>query len=433
MVQFLFINNCLTLINMKTICGFIFSAILFLLLLPSCKKNENADDSENPREPVDITTSIYQKEVIDSANSFAFNLFKPVLASASENENIMISPFSISSALSMTLNGADNQTLAAMKKALGLDSRTLDEVNDTYLKLMTDMVNIDKTVMLGIANSVWIEKSLPVKAPFISCLNKWYSAEEHSFDLADPNTVLKVNSWIAQKTNGRITEMLDKLESSALMLLINAVYFNGSWKYPFDKAQTNDESFYVAPASPVSVQMMHSVLNLNVIRQDNLTIAEIPYGQGNYTMVVLLPDENLTLDETAAKISPHVWHNWMELLAGNGFKVQLDMPKFKYNYKRLLNDDLAALGMGIAFTAQADFSRISNVKLFISRVIHQTYIDTNEEGTEASAATIVEMAYGASPYPMQEINLNHPFLFFIREVTTGTIIFMGRVSDPSRE
>lgn len=402
------------------------------VILISCDKSGSNPESDDPGELKNITTEVYQKEVIDSANRFAFNLFKPILAEAKESENIMISPFSISSALSMTLNGAANETFEAIRKALRLEGKTIDQINSTYLKLMTDMVPVDKQVVMEIANSVWVEKKLVVKQPFISDLKKWYIAEARDIDATDPKAVDIVNGWIAQKTHDKITDMLDKLDPDLAMLLINAVYFNGKWRYQFDKKDSRNEAFYVNPSSPKTVPMMHQTENLKVIKKNSLTIAEIPYGQGNYTMVVVIPDENVTASEVAEELTPSIWKEWMDLLVVNTHKVELTMPRFKYKYKRNLNDDLISLGMEIAFTGNADFTKISDQGLMISRVLHQSFIETNEEGTEAAAATVVEIVLtSANPSSVVKVTLDHPFIYFIRESTTGTIIFMGRVGDPA--
>jgi len=242
-----------------------------------------------------------------------------------------------------------------------------------------------------------------------------------------------VNAWIAEKTHDKITDMLDYLDPDLAMLLINAIYFNGKWRYQFDEDDTSDEPFYVTPTSPRNVPMMHQTENLKAAKPDNVTIVEIPYGQGNYTMVAVLPDENVTTGEVADALTPALWQDWIEMLAGSTREVELSMPRFKYKYKRLLNDDLIGMGMGIAFNPSADFSNISGQGLWISRVLHEAFIETNEEGTEAAAATIVEMIRTTSEIMPSAvvINIDHPFLYFIRETSTGTIVFMGRVGDPT--
>jgi len=410
-----------------TMRGLFVTQISLLVILISCEKSKTNDQ---PGDPVNITTEVYQREVIDSANRLAFDLLKPTLAGAKGAENIMISPFSITSALSMTLNGAVGETFEAIRKTLGLKEKTLEQINTTYLKLMTEMVPVDKRVVLDIANSVWVEKRLIVKQPFITELQTWYKAEAREIDVTNPAAVDIVNGWIAEKTHDKIIDMLDYLDPDLAMLLINAVYFNGKWRYQFDKADTQEEPFYVTPSVSKTVSIMHQTENLKYAKTNKSTIVEIPYGQGNYTMVVVLPNENVTTSEVADALTPTLWNEWMELLADNTSEIELSMPRFKYKYKRLLNNDLIDLGMGIAFTTNADFSNISDQSLMISRVIHQTFIETNEEGTEAAAATVVEVVNTSLPITIK-INIDHPFLYFIRETSTGTVIFAGRVSDPT--
>jgi len=411
------------------------TASISLVLVPSCNKNGPDDQPLDPGDPVTIATEIHQKEVIDSANSFAFDLFQPILADAKGNENIMISPFSITSALSMTLNGASGETYEAMKKALRLDGNTLEQINDTYLKLMKEMVPVDERVVLEIANSVWVEKRLLVKQKFMDDVKNWYKAEAKGIDVTDPNAVDIVNGWIEDKTHDKIRDMLDYLDPDLAMLLINAVYFNGKWRNQFDKADTKEEPFYVTPAEPKKVPMMHQEENLKALKDNNLTIVDIPYGQGNYSMLIVLPDAGVSVSIAAESLTSSKWNEWMDLLTNNTYKLELSMPRFKYEYKRLLNDDLIDLGMGIAFSDWADFSNISDQALQISRVIHQSYIETNEEGTEAAAATIVEMirtTIGTEP-SVWKVDIDRPFLYFIHETSTGTILFMGKVGDPSVE
>jgi serpin B len=413
--------------------GLLATMLVLLAAMPSCEKSGTKDQPVDPGDPVNISTEVYQKEVIDSANRFAFDLFKSILNDAKGLDNIMISPFSITSALSMTLNGAAGETFEAMKKALRLDGKTLEQINDTYLKLMTEMVPVDERVVMEIANSVWVEKHITVKEPFMKSLETWYKAEAREINVLDPEAVDIVNGWIEEKTHDKVTDMLNFLEPDLAMLLINAVYFNGKWRNQFDKADTKEETFYVAPSTPRMVPMMHQEENLKASKEGNVTIVDIPYGQGNYSMLVILPDEWISPSDVALALTPSKWNEWINLLDNNTQKVDLSMPRFKYNYKRTLNDDLINMGMGIAFTAAADFSNISNSGLMISRVEHQTFIETNEEGTEAAAATVVVMIDSISGGGPLTITLDRPFLYFIREISTGTILFMGILSDPTVE
>lgn len=399
--------------------------------MASCDKQP---EKTLPTEPAEIELSLKQKEVVASANRFAFDLFRPVVAGEAAGTNIMISPFSVTSALSMTLNGAAGGTFDAVKSALRYDGQSLEEINDTYHRLVTEMVPVDERVVMEIANSVWAENHFPVKKEFIEALKEWYMAEARNFDVTDPGSVDLINGWIEEKTHDRIQKMIAHLDPDLAMLLINAVYFNGKWKHQFDSKNTAERPFYVTPDNPVNVPMMYQKQKFAVALAEKVRLVELPYGQGNYTMVVALPDEGVLAAEVAAGLDSEKWNEWMEALSYGITEVELYMPKFKYEYKRKLNDDLVSLGMGPAFDPGiADFSRISDVEVFISFVLHQTFIENKEEGTEAAAATVVGFTRTSLPPEPEKININRPFLYFIREITTGTIVFMGLVTDPTAE
>lgn len=395
-------------------------------IMASCERTKN---DPPPGDPVPIELTLKQKDVVDSANKFAFDLFLPIVAEKKGAENIMISPFSITSALSMVLNGAAGDTYDAVRHTLRYDDKTLQEINETYLKLMKDMIPVDPRVTMEIANSVWVEKRLTVKQPYIDALKTWYLAEARNIDVSDPGAVDMVNGWIEDKTHDKIQDMLDNLSPDLAMLLINAIYFNGKWRYEFDIKDTQNKPFYLTPGNSVQVPMMYQEEKFAVTTTGDATLVELPYGQGNYSMVVMLPDEDVSLASAAATLNPEDWAEWMQRLSNGTTEIQLSLPKFEYEYKRELKDDLTALGMGIAFGKGADFSNISDQSILISRVLHQTFIKTDEEGTEAAAATVVEFEFTSMPMTTV-VNINRPFLYFIRETTTGTIVFMGQVVDP---
>ncbi|MGE5350045.1 MAG: serpin family protein [Actinomycetota bacterium] len=385
-----------------------------------------------PTDPVEIELTLKQKEVVASANSFAFDLFRPVVAGEEPGTNIMISPFSITSALSMTLNGAAGGTFDAVKSALRYGGKSLEEINDTYRRLVTVMVPVDERVVMEIANSVWAENNFPVKKEFTDALREWYLAEARNFDVSDPRSVNIINGWIEEKTHDRIQKMLSSLDRDLVMLLINAVYFTGKWKHQFDAKLTDERPFYTSPGNPVNVPVMYQKQKFAVARPEGVTLVELPYGQGNYTMVVALPEVGTSPAEIVTGLDAVRWEEWMEGLSYGQTEVELYMPKFKYEYKRKLNDDLISLGMGPAFVpGTADFSRISDVEVFISFVLHQTFIENKEEGTEAAAATVIGFTRTSLPPEPEVIDIDRPFLYFIRETTTGTIVFMGLVADPA--
>jgi serine protease inhibitor len=403
----------------------LFGSIVISLILSSCKKNT---DTIFPDQPVPIDLTLKQVSLIESGNSFAFDIFREVLKSTPDSKNVIISPLSISYALSMTLNGANSATRDSMLKALRINNITLEELNKSYKDLTTALLSVDKRVLMSIANSVWIEKNFVVKKPFTDILTGYYGAESRSFDITDATVPSQINSWIEGKTNGLIKDMIDKLNDNTVMLIINAIYFKGIWKVQFEKDATTTRTFSRADGSNVNVLTMQQSETHKVYQGDGFVLAEIPYGQGNFVMDILLPDNN-----SLSSLTSLLTDTGFETMGNNlsGRKVNLYFPRFKYGYKKTLKEVLTDMGMGIAFTDAADFSNISDLSLLINEVTHQAFIETNEEGTEAAAATVVDVGVtSAGPDTPILIDVNRPFIYFIRETTTNSILFMGRVVDP---
>lgn len=402
---------------------------LFLIVIiitgPSCKRTED----NLPVQPVPIALSVSQTGLINSSNSFAFDLFKKVNTSSGQEDNIIISPLSVSIALSMTLNGAEGATRDSMLKALRLEGITPESVNNAYKELTKALLSVDKRVLISIANSVWTENDFVVKQTFIDILKNYYGAESGSFDIHDASAPDRINSWIEEKTNNLIKKMISKLDDNTVMLLVNAIYFKGKWRLEFDASKTADMPFYRLDGTSTSVAMMKQTDNFRAYRGEGFTLAELPYGQGNYAMDVIIADEGKGIDELISGLDDAGFNTWISKLSDQ--KVDISFPRFKYSFRKELKDLLTDMGMGIAFTDQADLSGISDTyDLLISFVTHQAYIETNEEGTEAAAATVVGV--GVTSYPQNLIlNLNHPFFYIIRETTTNSVVFMGKIEDPS--
>ena len=412
---------------MKTKIFRILAAVLFMIPMSfnSCKKT----DEVLPSEPVPINLTGDQVSVIESGNSFAFDIYTKVLKSAGENENVMISPLSISYALSMTVNGADGATRDSIIKALRLNGITMDALNTSFKDLTSALLSVDQRVLMSIANSVWTEKDFAVKQSFIEILTEYYNAESKSFDINDASAPDKINAWIEDKTNGLIKNMIDKLNDNAVMLLINAIYYKGKWSSQFDKSKTAPMPFYKTGGSQAEVPMMKQENDYKVFEGNGFVLAEFPYGQGNFVMDVILPEAGNNLETIIPLVNDAGFTTWISQM--NKRKIDLSLPKFKYGFKIKLKDILTDMGMGIAFYDGADFSNISDqYDLLINEVTHQSFIETNEEGTEAAAATVVEIGVTSAPPSPLVLNLDHPFLYIIRETTTNSIIFMGRVADP---
>jgi serine protease inhibitor len=400
--------------------------LLFTLLFMSCSKN----DEPLPKEPVPIDLTQDQVALIESGNSFAFDIFNIVLEGAGENENVMISPLSISYALSMTVNGANGETRDDMLEALRLKGISVDAINSSYKNLTSALLSVDKRVLMSIANSVWIEDDFPVKKSFTGILTDFYNAEANTFDINDASAPDKINTWIEENTNGLIKKMIDKLNDNTVMLLINAIYFKGKWKSQFEESKTIPMPFYKSGGNQINVPMMKQKTDFNVYVGNGFTMAEFPYGQGNFVMDVVLPDEPEGLRTAVASLSDGSFTAWLNQM--NERETDVSFPRFKYGFKKKLKDVLTDMGMGIAFTDAADLSNITDkYDLLINDVTHQTFIETNEEGTEAAAATVVDIGLTSMPPAALVFKMDHPFIYIIRESTTNSIIFMGRVVDPS--
>jgi serine protease inhibitor len=395
------------------------------LLIAACSKTP---EESLPTDPVPINLTSDQSKLIESEKSFAFDIFQEVLANSPESENLIISPLSISCALSMTLNGANGSTRDAMLDALRVNGITPEAINNSYKNLSAALLSVDKRVLISIANSVWTENNFVVKKPFADILTGFYSAESKSFDITDPLVPAQINTWIEGKTNGLIRNMVGQLDDNTVMLLINAIYFKGKWESEFDKTNTVQGSFYKPGGVISEVPLMKQTAEYKSFTGDGFVIAEFPYGQGNFVMDVIVPNDQNSLNSIIPAITGNNFKTWLDQMTEK--KTELTFPRFKYGYTKKLKDVLTSMGMGIAFTDNADFSNISDLSLLINEVTHQAFIETNEEGTEAAAVTVVSVGTTSMPADNFILNIDHSFIYIIRETTTNSILFMGKVVDP---
>ena len=408
---------------------FLIVLILFSPVIFSCQKNNNNIEPG----PKEIILSKKGKLLVEADNLFGLKLFKEVLKAEEPDNNVMISPLSVSLALAMTYNGADGTTKEAMEKTLELSGLTVEEINENYKNLIDALVSVDPKILMSIANSIWYKRTFDVEQDFISTNQDYFNAEVTPLDFFSPDAVNTINNWVADKTKDKITEILDYIPADAVMYLINAIYFKGIWKYEFDESNTEDATFYLRDGTTKDVSTMVQEASFNYLSNDIVQAVEMPYGAGNYSMIILLPQNGKTLDDIIEQLNSETWNNWLgEFYMAE--KVQIHLPKFKFEYKNKLNDELVNLDMGIAFDPfNADFSKINKLRqLFISRVLHKTFVEVNEEGTEAAAVTLVEIcetsAGGGETYI--PFYVNKPFIFAIKEKYTNTIAFIGKVMDP---
>lgn len=401
-----------------------------LSLFSGCEKNP---DKDLPGDPVQITLNSTQTSLIESGNSFSFDIFRKVVQNSSPAENVIISPLSISYALSMTLNGANGATRDSILKTLRVNGITPDQINASLHDLTDALLSVDQRVKMNIANSVWIEKNFTVKTSFTDILNSYYDAEARSFDILDATVPDKINSWIKDKTDGLIKNMIERLNDNTVMLLINAIYFKGKWKSEFDPDNTIQRDFIKTGGSSTTVQMMRQKADFKIYEGNGFVLGEFPYGQGNFVMDIILPSAEDGVSAVLPSVTATSFASWTSRMSVR--ETNLLMPRFKYDFKIKLKDILSAMGMKITFYEGADFTNIASYPpLLINEVTHQAFIETNEEGTEAAAATVVDIGLTSlgPPQPFT-FNVNHSFIYIIRETTTGSVIFMGKVADPSAE
>ncbi|MEZ5070791.1 MAG: serpin family protein [Bacteroidales bacterium] len=403
-----------------------------LLILLACGLLFSCEKEPVDRETPTITLRKKSAEIIEADKAFGFELFREVYA-ASDAENLMISPMSVSYALGMAYNGAAGTTLEAFENVLHFAGLTETEVNESYKDLMDQLLNLDSKVTFSLANSIWSRDGFPVEADFIQANQDYFDAEVRSMDFTDPQTVEVINQWIEDATNGLITDMLDQIPADAVMYLVNAIYFKAKWLYEFEKSDTYEGDFSLAGGGTARADYMQVEGDFNFTGNEDFTAVELPYGDSAFSMVVMLPSESTGLDALVGKLSPEAWENWFS--SGMYTGVQVHLPKFKYGFKDLLNGPLSELGLGVAFSDGADFSGIhAPGGLFLSRVIHQSFIEVNEEGTEAAAATITEFGVTSigdgGPRVFQ---VNRPFLYVIKENSTGAVVFLGTVGKPAYE
>jgi serpin B len=380
--------------------------------------------------PPELLTSLPRELTADevrvsqAANAFAFRVFRR-LNSAQPGANVFVSPLSVSFALGMTLNGASGATFEEMRSTLGFGAAELAEINAGYRGLMSLEKGLDPTTTFQIANSVWYRQDLPVHASFVETVRATFEAEVQASPF-DASTVTQVNQWVSAKTNGKIPEIIESITPDLVMFLINAIYFKGTWREQFDPAQTSDQPFQSVSGAQQVKMMRRGDARIRVGNGPGLTVGELSYGNGAFVMTVVLPSPGTSVDALAATLDTTAWRSLIGTL--NETDMDLGLPKFTLEYERELKEDLMALGMRVPFgeTAPADFTRMSprGDQLEIAFVKHKTFVDVNEEGTEAAAVTNVGIREVSLP-PC--FCVNRPFIFAIRERFSGTVLFVGKI------
>ncbi len=367
--------------------------------------------------------------------AFALDLYQREKGQAG---NLFFSPYSISTALAMTAAGARGQTEKEMATALHF-TLPPPELARGFAQLAERFAQIEKQkrVSLTVANSLWCEKKYPFNAAFLELNRKYYGAEVRPLGFAgDPAAAREtINSWIAQKTQDKIRDLLQPSQISPLttLVLCNAIYFKGSWVTRFDSKATRPEPFFLARDKRVDVPMMSAQFKVRSYETGDAVLFALPYSGDDLSLAIILPNAVDGLGALEKELNAASLPQWLASLdAAREAKASVALPEFKLNCRLSLADDLKAMGMPSAFGSSADFSGMSSARdLFISEVVHQAFVDVNEEGTEAAAATAVTMTKSIALERPLVLRADHPFIFLIRERQTGTILFLGRLVNPT--
>jgi serpin B len=373
-------------------------------------------------------------EVAEGCNRFAFDLYAHLLR---QKGNLFFSPYSISTALAMTSAGARGRTADQMAKVLCLPA-TDEAVHAAYGALQNDFnaTGAKGAFDLVVANRLWGQKGYAFLPDFLAQVEKNYGAGLEQVDFARATEAARqtINAWVEKQTRDKIKELLkpDVLDAMTRLVLTNAIYFKGKWASEFDKKLTRDEDFFVTPEKKVAASLMHRTAKFGYFDGGEMQALELVYQGDRLAMVVLLPKAKDGLADLEASLSAD---KLADLLAKLRLQeVQVALPRFKTTAEFSLKDTLVAMGMADAFNPNAaDFSGMTGTKdLSISAVVHKAFVDTNEEGTEAAAATGVVMKRERMPPPAPVFRADHPFLFFIQDTETGAILFFGRILDPTK-
>ncbi len=372
-----------------------------------------------------------EQAVISASNAFGFNLLRE-LDRTRADANIFMSPLSASMALGMTMNGAAGQTFDEMRSALAFGTQPSSEINASYRSLIDMLRVLDKSVDFRIANSIWYRTGFPFEPTFLDESRQFFDAHVAALDFASASAVPTINEWVKTSTNGKIDRIVDgPIGDDVVMYLINAIYFNGSWTSRFDRSLTRTEPFTTVEGTTTPIAMMRRTDTVRVAETAAVQVVDLAYGGGAFAMTILLPRPGRSIAAVVAGLSGDSWQSAVSGVAPRS--VELQMPKFTLRWEALLNDPLQALGMQLAFQGdRADFTRMSRAagdRLYISKVKQKSFVDVHEEGTEAAAATSVEISVTCACGP-QLIRIDRPFVFAIRERLSGTILFLGKIVRP---
>lgn len=412
----------------------IFVSALSVAALSGCAAPTDASERAQPViSALPRALSGDEQVAATATTEFGLALFRSVNARTARGDNLALSPISASLALGMLLNGAEGETMTQVRTTLGFGDRPVAQVNAAYKALVPLLSSLDPSVKMTFANAVWFDVAAPPSATFTQSITDVFAGRVSSLPFSAPSTVTTINQWVSDATNSKIAKIVERFNGDDVALLVNATYFKGRWRSQFDPKDTRSLPFSVTASVTEQVPTMSNTAGLVRLGRlpDGTQIGELPYGGDAFVMDIIVPPQG-KLESTIDSLTPARWRAMLALLPDSAGRLQIQLPKFRLEVTRTLNDDLARLGMPRPFNrGGAQLAPMFSVvpgPLSISEVLQKIYVDVNEEGTEAAAVTSIGVIATSLP---PSLIVNRPFLFVIRERLTGTLLFMGKVVRPA--
>lgn len=405
-----------------------------IMLATSCGTTNKSTSTEEASKPQTnkeydnmdaeyLTLSDAQDRIIAQNNAFAVKLFEKT----AKMQSTVISPVSVSYLMAMLANGANGQTKTDIMKALQLTDNDLDEMNALYRMMIQRCGSLDKETTLRIANYFAMNKDVELKNAYANNMKAIYNAGIESLDFTSPKTTAHINNWCKKSTNGMIPSIINNVDANATAYIMNAIFFNGTWADKFNKSNTNNENFKGYTRDITMVPMMHKSDKLLYWANDMYAAVRIPYGNGSYTMTVMLPNEGKSIDEMLKSMENADFTAWRQ--DAEQCIVDLKLPRFTTEADVTLNNIISELGAANIFSSKADFTNIANTNMFVSQMFQKAKIEVSEEGTKAAAVTAAIMTMSALPTEEPKhvtFHANRPFVYMITEANTNAIFFMGQ-------
>ncbi len=377
--------------------------------------------------------------LVDAGNQFAVELYRHIRMT--ESSNLFFSPFSVATALALAYAGASGLTRQEMKAAMRLPDHPAIVHPHLANLIKTVFSPNSRDIRISLANRMWAQAGYRLLPAFLDTLKTHYETSLDSLDFVSEaeSAVRTINDWVARQTEGKVPELISPQDLNELtrLIVVNAIYFRGTWQSPFENVDTHDATFHVSPQQRTPVRMMHQQSHFAYREVDDVQIVELPYGmKEEMSLVIFLPRKSEQLTNVEHSLSSELLNRWLGSLEHQ--TVQVFLPKFWIRQRLQLVPMLSAMGMASAFSPTcADFSGMTDETpgLCISQIIHEAFVEVDEQGTEATAATAMTMMLGSSAIDprVQRIPIfraDHPFIFLIRHVESGTVLFLGRVMNP---